>query len=283
MKVGRNAPCACGSGSKFKKCCGTRDATLEFPKGMVGYSVDEKRGRTYIFTEGTILNQLRRDAPKIAISFDKICVGQLTDTDRMAARTLGILSTYLMPADEDDDTVRNISAKIVLNSMNTLTAAIAILRDGYTLQPGMLVRNILESLTTVLCIFSDAGDLAAFKLDRLKPESKIGTANKVLPIFGALYGMFSDGFTHVRGSHGHLHPVLEYKEIDEALKVNLQFVRIAMWLIYVVTELVFLDVIAPKGMYWKKIAPGTFSYEPDPEGKKWMNRLLGEEATGLGA
>jgi len=27
-KIGRNDPCPCGSGKKFKKCCGTSDVLL---------------------------------------------------------------------------------------------------------------------------------------------------------------------------------------------------------------------------------------------------------------
>jgi predicted metal-binding transcription factor (methanogenesis marker protein 9) len=32
MKVGRNDPCPCGSGKKYKKCCIAKDAVVEIRK-----------------------------------------------------------------------------------------------------------------------------------------------------------------------------------------------------------------------------------------------------------
>ena len=33
-KVGRNDPCSCGSGQKFKRCCQVNDARVELPLGI---------------------------------------------------------------------------------------------------------------------------------------------------------------------------------------------------------------------------------------------------------
>jgi tetratricopeptide (TPR) repeat protein len=44
-KVGRNDPCPCGSGKKYKKCCLEREKPLELPKPSSGFSSDvQERG-----------------------------------------------------------------------------------------------------------------------------------------------------------------------------------------------------------------------------------------------
>ncbi|MFC7062443.1 SEC-C metal-binding domain-containing protein [Halobacillus seohaensis] len=40
MKVGRNDPCPCGSGKKYKKCCGN-SKVIEFPTQIVNNELDQ--------------------------------------------------------------------------------------------------------------------------------------------------------------------------------------------------------------------------------------------------
>jgi hypothetical protein len=81
VKARRNANCPCGSGRKYKKCCGSAVAT---PQGSDDQSKDifavliNDDGKTVAFKRGFVINQLRRDAPKIAQSFDRLCNDDLT-------------------------------------------------------------------------------------------------------------------------------------------------------------------------------------------------------------
>jgi len=119
---------------------------------------------------------------------------------------------------------------------------------------------------------SDKDDWSAFKADRLKPESKIGEINKLIPDFGRLYGFFSARFAHIRANYREPQWLVPYDSIDEPLKANLLFLNLSIWLRYVVAELVFFDMAKP--MCWEHIGHGAYLYKPTPEGMEWQRRLL---------
>ena len=134
------------------------------------------------------------------------------------------------------------------------------------------MRNILETLTAVICIFSDADAWRDFKADRFKPEKEIAVANKVIPVFGRAYGFFSEKFAHIRKGYGEPNFLIPYESLDEPLKANISFLKLSIWLIYVVAELVYLDVAKP--MYWERLASNAYAFRPNEEGSEWINRLL---------
>ncbi|MGZ5147362.1 MAG: SEC-C metal-binding domain-containing protein, partial [Burkholderiales bacterium] len=239
MKVGRNASCPCGSGRKFKKCCGDSAnvyTDTEAPsKDVVGMLIEDG-GKKIIFKEGFITNQLRRDAPRIAQSFDRLCEPDLVVLDKYASRCFFAVYVGLDKAKAQGEEWRSACGWLLMNALSTLVSAIDLMRNGFILQPGILIRNILEVLTAVLCIVMDKEHWKAFQADRLKPEAELKTANKVLPIFGQLYGFFSGQFAHVRKCYAQLHPIIEYPSHNyKPLSANVGFARMALWLIYVVT------------------------------------------------
>jgi len=44
MSVARNAPCPCGSGEKYKRCCGAPGAVAKATKGVVAEGSDKRAG-----------------------------------------------------------------------------------------------------------------------------------------------------------------------------------------------------------------------------------------------
>ena len=273
QKIGRNDPCPCGSGQKYKRCCRTAGGGLAPSQQQVlGIAFDPANNRVFIGAEGAILNQLRLDAPKIARTFDALCMDHLKTVDNIASRVLFCVGVALFDTIREADSLEGSCARLLMNSLSTLTAAVDLLRDGFILQPGILIRNILESLTAVICIFTDEKDFAAFKLGRLRPEAKISTASRVLPNFGELYGFFSAEFAHIRDMHSAIHPIVEYSKFSEPLSTNLNFIRLTTWLLYVVTELVFLDRMKP--LYWTNAQPGKYVFAPTSEGEEVRHALL---------
>lgn len=74
-------------------------------------------------------------------------------------------------------------------------------------------------------------------------------------------------------------PIREFKERNEALELNLYFLRMAAWLLYVTVELLFNDLLdSPR--YWKPVADGC-AWAPSDAERTWMTQffdLSGEAA-----
>lgn len=173
------------------------------------------------------------------------------------------------------DELRQTCGYLLFNGINSFTAAFELLRNGYRLQPGILVRNILETLSTILHLFILPDDLKLFKQGNLKSTKTLDAAKKVIPPFGQLYGFFSDGFVHISSLYQNFQPLIPFKsKEDEALKVNVGFMKISIWLIYVTTELIFLDIIkAPR--YWRKLGGGKYLYSPSREEHSRQSEFFG--------
>ena len=89
MKIGRNEPCPCGSGKKFKHCCigVTRSADAlqamrHLPPALpadrlYAQFVDLERRLRIATSNDVLFNQLRRDGPRIAGAFDTMCAQDL--------------------------------------------------------------------------------------------------------------------------------------------------------------------------------------------------------------
>ena len=270
MKIGRNELCPCGSGQKFKKCCGSGT--------FVGLYVAAD-GKRMLFKRGFVTNQLRRDAPTIASTFDRLCEEDINVLDKYAARCFFVIYAGTEKAKTNNEAWRHACGLLLHNALSTMLAAIDVLRDGFILQPGILVRHLVELLAAVICIVMDKDHWESFKADKLKPESEIKTATKVFPVFGKLYGDLSQQFAHVRKHHAQIHPIIEYPSRDYVpLDTNLQMIRLSLWLIYVVTELVFYE--ASDKIYWKALGSGRYEYTHTAFGRALENELFGKEIDG---
>jgi hypothetical protein len=105
----------------------------------------------------------------------------------------------------------------------------------------------------------------------------IAAAKKVLPPFGELYGHFSKNFTHIGHLHKSITPVTEFHEKHDALVVNLDSLRIAAWLLYVTTELLFNEFV-PEPRYWYPVKNG-YVYNPASKERDWMSVFFRSQNT----
>ena len=142
-----------------------------------------------------------------------------------------------------DDELRSVSAQLVFNALHTFVGGATLLQTGFCLQAAIVVRSILETLATVLHLIIMPADLQQFKEDKLELKTILTSAKRVLPPFGYLYGFFSNKFVHIGSIHGQLQPLVPYESHSDELNANVMFLRMSVWLIYVVTELLFIDLI----------------------------------------
>jgi hypothetical protein len=132
-------------------------------------------------------------------------------------------------------------------------------------------------MSTVLHLFINRDDLNKFRDGRLQSSKTIAAAKKVLPPFGQLYGFFSEEFAHIGTLHQNLQPLLSYDRFDDALKVNISFLRITSWLLYVTTELICYEVIdTPR--YWQDLGEHEqghmYAYNPSDHEREWLANYL---------
>ncbi len=273
-KIGRNAPCPCGGGKKFKKCCGSPVETIAgIPLKEVQNIILYPGTRQSIIISKTIVeNQLRRDGPKIAESFDLLFGDHIKDISEEYGRIVSLLSSIM--GSEIPDKLHLECFILLFNISQTIIAALDCLRHGYLFQPGILLRNVIESICTALHLFSKPEDLNSYVSGTLESTKTIAQAKKVLPHLGKLYGYFSEEFAHLGSLQRKFSRLSFFKDKqDAAALLNLSLISMATNLLYIAAELIFYKYV-PVSRYWKKIGPGSYMYEPSGEEKSWQEKFL---------
>ncbi|MCT8272038.1 hypothetical protein [Xanthomonas translucens] len=226
-----------------------------------------------------LTNQITRDAELIAKSFDKLHGEDLKAISKQFAHSFGLLTSGLIKATQEDDDLRIACGELLQNALNSIAAAAYLLRGGFVLQPGPVIRSCMEALAVVLHLIQFQEDLKAHRAHNFDSTRAIASAKTVFPPFGRIYGLLSKEFTHIGQLHKQFTPIREYTKGYEPLDLNLQFVTSAVWMCYVTCELAFLDVVAAP-RYWSELpAPSTnqvaYAFNPGPEEKAWMEKFLG--------
>ena len=234
--------------------------------------LDPEAKKLYFFTDDMLVNQLRREGPRIEASFDTLCANDLAELSALFSKANGLFFSGMALGRKEDDDLRIACSQLLMNAANSFAAAVAVLRMGYVLQPGIILRSLLEAVSTSLHLLLNPKDLEAYENHTLQSPKTIAAAKKVLPPFGLLYGNYSDNFAHIGHLHKSITPIREYTERHEALNVNLSMLRIAAWLLYVTAELVFNELVeCPR--YWHPVEEG-YAYAPSDNEKAWMQNFF---------
>lgn len=244
---------------------------------------DPDSGQLILTTKDFLLNQLRRDSPKIAASFDALCEADLAEMSAELARVSGLCLMGMRRAASTEDELRMTCAFLLLNSLNSIAAAVDVLRSGYRLQPSMILRNAVESVAVVLHLGQRPTDLSRLKAGKLSAPATVASAKKSLPFIGQLYGLLTNHFSHVGGLHQSLTPVSLFTERDEPLIYNLTSIRAALWCISIGAELLFFDLVH-NPRFWRQISAMQFSFAPSEAELEWARShvaiLGGEDVAG---
>jgi hypothetical protein len=98
-------------------------------------------------------------------------------------------------AEFDEDELRTCLAILLSNLLKSLTAAFALLRTGWRLQPFMCLRNAYEALGVAIHLVhlvQSPESLVLYKNEKLDSTNTIASGKRLLPFFGQLWGDFSD-------------------------------------------------------------------------------------------
>jgi hypothetical protein len=288
-KIGRNSPCPCGSGQKYKRCCGSARPQFLRPEPVLVQSlippdrvldafVDLERKRNVVITNDVLIKSLQRDCPDIADAFDTDFANEIKDLNALFSETMAILiRAWHFDKTVQPPALRNAFFYLLMNAGQSFVAALDLLRHGFRLQPGILIRGLIENLTTVCHLGQRPQDLRRLQDGSLSSTNTLAAAKKVIPIFGQLYGVFSDSFVHIGQNHLTFNPVVRCSPDDEAVQANLSFLRMSAWLLYAVTELAFFPhVTNPR--YWREVdnpeGKAEYSYAPTDKEEKWRMDFL---------
>ncbi|MBF6022799.1 hypothetical protein [Lysobacter niastensis] len=240
--------------------------------------IDNKNQQIIEVRKTVLVNQITRDADRIGRSFDAIHGDDLNKISEQFALCVALLTSGLIKADQEEDELRIACCELLSNALNSLAAATHLVRSGFILQPGIILRSCIESLAVVLHLVQNRSDFESYRNHTFDSTRAITSAKRVFEPFGRIYGMLSKEFTHIGKMHKQVTPIREYSQHDEALTANLQFVAAGVWMCYATCELTFIDTMA-KPRYWCEVptdVPGhsAFSYNPSPSERAWMERFL---------
>jgi hypothetical protein len=189
MRTGRNDPCPCGSGRKYKKCCGLAVAE---PGCLDGAAVE----RLAIAVSPTLLMN-QREAALVARSFDAITTSAVAHLEEMYGRSSALLVAQLKFGAWPDDSVQSTCGVVLTNALKSLTAGFALLRTGWRLQPQLCARNGIEATSVVLHLIQRPNELHLFLRAQLDSAKTVSSAKTAFRPVGHLYGILSKEFVHV--------------------------------------------------------------------------------------
>ena len=281
-KIKRNELCPCGSGKEYKNCCAKKRIN---PESIIAIKFDPEKKLLGMYSDDMLINQIRRENLEIAITFDKLYEKQLKQISRVSSQTFVILFDSHSVAVEKNNDLKIACVSMLLNASSTFTASVMLLRSGYRFQFGILLRNILETISTTLhLVMTDRNELEKFEQGKLQSTKTIATAKKALPPFGQLYGILSEEFVHIGSLQREIQPLIHFSNEEKEIEHHIFYLKMTAWLLYITSELICSDVF-PNTRYWKHIAnndigQSAYSYAPSKEELEWAENFLKDNSSG---
>lgn len=235
--------------------------------------IDKESKQIRIYTNDMLTKRMHRDSRKIAKSFDKLCNDELLEINKMYSESIYLIGDGFVRATKEDSQIKIISGKLLMNASHTIQASVELLRLGYILQPGMLLRSVVETFCTVSYFILEAEGLQKYIDGKLDVNKTIIYGKKVVPPIGRFQGMLSNKFVHIGQLHGDFNFIIDYKEMSNPLRINLNLIKVAIWLVYVIGELVYYDYFS-QHKYWVKIDVNKYEFEQNDETKEWMDIFI---------
>ena len=266
----KNQKCPCGSGRKFRYCHG-KAKNLPDPDRVFSIDIDSQNNQIILVSKDMLINQINRDGPKIAKSFDKIISKEIGEISELFSISSSLLRRHLKPNNSE---FKPTCAGLLSSCQTTFLASIEVARHGFRLPYGTLSRQIVETVCTILDLAMEESSLSKFHDGKLQSTKSVTKAKKIIPSIGEIYGMYSNEFTHINKNHSHFNPVTTYEEDAPEISFIIPSIKSNCWMIYVISELIFhSDVQQPR--YWKSDGEKGYNFIPSDEEAAWAEKFLG--------
>jgi hypothetical protein len=227
----------------------------------------------FIVTSDMLLNQMKRGSLRIAESFDSLCADDMAELSDLLAASATITLRGMYHEHRADKDLQIWSGELLTNITFSLSSAVYVLRAGYRLLPGVILRNSVEAMAVCLHGLQKPHDLARIKAGKFDSPKAINTAKKVIPHFGDLSGFLSKDFAHAGPLHHSLQPLATYKDRGDDLLVHLRAIRASVLFHYIVAEFAFVHLVDER-RYWHIEAPDRLRYSPSGAQLQWQRRFL---------
>lgn len=245
---------------------------------VIGVDLDKEIKQIRLYTNDILINQIDRDARKNAKSFDKLCHKDVESISVIVSRCLMHQNRKIISAVRENDEVMVGIMNLIWNTCTSFSAAVLLLRSGFRLQPGIISRNIVETVSLALYLFSNQDEFENYRAGKIKSSKTISFVKQMIPPYGELYGFYSAEFAHIGGLQQKAQPVAEYFPEDESLIANIHFLKTLSWVLDVASELLCYDFVDEK-RYWSFLGKNSdgnleYSYTPAEETQKWLTEYL---------
>jgi len=265
----RNEPCPCGSGKKYKKCCLVAPSISQGAEA--GTFADQLH--TIIFSESMLMNRVDREARVVTESFDSICREAIGHLETMYSRVAALLYIGVDNAKALGDDLRHTGAIVLTNALKSLTAAFALLRTGWRLQPHLCLRNGMEAASVVMHLLQCPNDLQKFKDGQLESQRTLKSAKAAMPPIGKLYGILSDEFVHIGKPFLHIQKGNVYSESEWEMWQCLASITGFAHMLYMVAELLLHNWVS-EPQCWVQVDVGGYAVQWSEEMTRWRKDFI---------
>ena len=193
-----------------------------------------------------------------------------------------IVLPHILGRDLNDEGRSATCARLLNTATATFVGCVHLARGGFRLQYAILSRSVIETICTVLYLMVSPKALREFHTGKLQSTKSISAAKQVIPIFGEIYGLLSNQFVHITTLHSKLELLTGYKKNDEDLTFIRSNVKTLAWLLFVATELTFIEMV-DRPRYWKIVnrreEGNEVQFDPSEEEWAWQAAFLGMKAS----
>lgn len=239
--------------------------------------IDEKNSQIRVYTKDMLIKRCKRDSPKIARSFDRVCRDEISEMSERYAMCVSRIGDGFFRSMEAEDDFAIECSKLLMNASKTIGASFELLRAGYFLQPGMLLRSVVEVFCLISFIHIEEDGFKKYKEDgKFDINKTIRYGKELIPPLGYFQGMLSNEFVHIGDLHTDLSSIAEYTEMIPPLRVNLDIIKTAIWLTYIISELSFFQYFETHE-FWTQKGENQFALDIDKDMEKWLGGQLKEK------
>ena len=257
-----------------KKSHGRRERDRrKFPRrdNVATAQIDYESKKIIFTTNDMLVNQIHRDSPRVAKSFDLKTGSLIAECSPVYGVVIGHLVRHLPRM--DDNGFKATVSRLLFSASNSYVASIQLARSGFPRQYGAVARMMIETLSMVIVLAIREGALEDFHAGKLDANKCVGWSKAALPPLGQYWGMLSNGFVHIGPVHAVFEGPTRYKEGDEALQFLTNSIRGNIWLLYIVTDLIFSDE-TNMHRFWRREGQAAW-FDPSPETMKWTESFFG--------
>ncbi len=232
--------------------------------------IDDENNQIRFYSKDMLLKRIKKDSPKVSRSFDRICHNEIHEISDLFSRISFLASNGYYIAEKVKDDMRITSSQLIINALSTIQAALETLRLGYILQPGILLRSVIETISTVAYFIIVPEGFSIYSDGKLDANKTIKYGKQVVPDLGSFHGILSNHYVHINEIHTQLSGLTEFNEMTDDLKINLGLIKATIWSLFVATEFAFCSYFSGIN-YWRIISENEIMYQESEDAKKWKS------------